>query len=190
MINILLYILQVLLLITLVLTMVLFLLWSFGNFKNKVPFVTSSKSVFKYIGEALSVDDNSIVYDLGCGDGRILFYLSQINKKARYIGIENSIFPLILARAGSFLNFKKEGVKVEIIDNSFFEQDLSDATHVFTYLYPTIMDQLLPKFQKELKPGTTLVSLSFKFRDKQPLSEIDLKRGKYKLGRKLYIYKF
>jgi len=52
------------------------------------------------------------------------------------------------------------------------------------------MDELLPKFQKEFKPGTRLVSLSFKFASKTPIEEIDLKRNKYKLGRKLYVYEF
>ena len=190
MLNILSYALQILLLIVLFITIISFLLWSVGNFKNKVPFVTASSAVLKHIAEAMSVKDNSVVYDLGCGDGRILFYLSKFNKKAKYIGIENSAFPLILSKIGSFLNEKREGVKVQIIDNDFFKQDLSDATHIFTYLYPTILDELLPKFESELKPGTTLVSLSFKFKDKQPINEIDLKRGKYKLGRKIYIYQF
>jgi len=61
---------------------------------------------------------------------------------------------------------------------------------IFTYLNPNIMDDLLTKFDKELKPGTRLVSLSFKFTGKQPINEIDLKRSKYKLGRKIYVYQF
>jgi len=165
-------------------------MWAIGNFKNKVPFVTASNAVLKDIEKALSVKDDSIVYDLGCGDGRILFYISNSNPKAKYIGIENSPFPVLLSRFQSFLNNKKTGNKVEIIRGDFFKQDLSNASHVFTYLYPSLMDELLPKFEKEFKHGTRLVSLSFKFRDKVPKSEIDLKRNKYKLGRKLYIYEF
>lgn len=190
MLHILFYALQVVLLIVLLGLTVLFLLWAIGNFKNKVPFVTASSAVLKDISTALEVKDNSVVYDLGCGDGRILFYLSHLNKKAKYIGIENNTFALLLAKLGSFLNYKKEGVKVEIIRNDFFKQDLSDATHVFTYLYPNIMDELLPKFEKEFKPGVRLVSLSFKFASKNPINEIDLGRSKYKLGRKLYVYQF
>jgi len=190
MLNILSFISQILLLIVFFITIVSFLLWSIGNFKNKVPFVTSSIAVLDDVAKALDVKDNSVVYDLGCGDGRVLFYLSRFNKKAKYIGIENSSFPLILAKIGSFFNKKKEGVNVKIVDNSFFKQDLSDATHIFVYLYPGIMDELLPKFEKEFKKGTRLVSLSFKFKDKNPIREIDLGRGKYKLGRKIYVYEF
>lgn len=165
-------------------------MWSIGNFKNKVPFVTTPNAVLKNIADALLIKDDSVVYDLGCGDGKVLFYLSHFNKKAKYIGIENTTFTFLLSKIGSFFNKKKEGVDVEIIDNDFFKQDLSNATHIFVYLHPTILDELLPKFEKELKPGTRLVSLSFKFRNQKPISEIDLKRNKYKLGRKLYVYQF
>jgi len=190
MIHILLYVLQVVFIIVLLGVIVLFVFWAIGNFKNRVPFVTASNSVLKDIEKALEIKDNSVVYDLGCGDGRVLMYLSRSYPEVRYIGIENSIFPLLLARAESFLSKKKTGNKVEIVDNDFFKQDLSNATHIFTYLYPNIMDELLPKFEKEFKPGTRLVSLSFKFASKNPISEIDLGRSKYKLGRKIYVYQF
>ena len=190
MLHILFFVLQIILLIILFGIIILSLLWAIGNFKNKVPFVSASNAVLKDIAKALDIKDNSVVYDLGCGDGKILFYLSRLNSKAKYIGIENVIFPLFLSRFGALLNSKKTGNNVEIINNNFFKQDLSNATHVFTYLYPNIMDDLLSKFESEFKPGTRLVSLSFKFRNKVPVSEIDLGRSKYKLGRKLYVYQF
>jgi SAM-dependent methyltransferase len=190
MIYFLFYALQILVVIVLFSTMILSLLWAVGNLKNKVPFVTASSAVLKDVEKALNVKDNSVVYDLGCGDGRILFHLSNSKPKAKYIGIENSLFPVLLSRFQSFLINKKTGNNVEIINGDFFKQDLSNATHVFTYLYPSLMDELLPKFEKEFKHGTRLVSLSFKFTGKNPVEEIDLKRNKYKLGRKLYVYEF
>jgi SAM-dependent methyltransferase len=188
--HILFLILQFVLLISFFVVLVLFIFWAIGNFKNKVPFVTAPSAIMKDIAKALEVKDDSVVYDLGCGDGRILIHLSKINPKAKYIGIENNTFPIILARVNSFFSKKKTGNKVEIVNKDFFKQDLSNATHIFTYLYPNIMDDLLTKFDKELKPGTRLVSLSFKFTGKQPINEIDLKRSKYKLGRKLFVYQF
>jgi SAM-dependent methyltransferase len=169
---------------------ILFILWAIGNFKNKAPFVTSSNAVLKDINIALEIKDDSVVYDLGCGDGRVLFYLTRFNKNAEYIGIENGVLPFLLSRVGNYLNKKKVNNNVKILRKNFFNQDLSNATHVFTYLYPNVMDDLLPKFDKELKPGTRLVSLSFKFTNKIPSREVDLNRSKYKLGRKLYVYDF
>ncbi|MFA6251311.1 MAG: hypothetical protein WC603_01660 [Candidatus Paceibacterota bacterium] len=190
MLNILLYVLEVFLIVVFLGIVVLFVFWSIGNFRNKVPFVTASNAVLKDIAKALMITDDSVVYDLGCGDGRVLVYLSRLNPKAKYIGIENNILPLLLSRIESFWSNKKTGNKIEIINGDFFKQDLSKATHIFTYLYPNIMDELLSKFEKELKPGTKLVSLSFKFSGKNYSNEVDLMRSKYKLGRKLYVYQF
>ena len=52
------------------------------------------------------------------------------------------------------------------------------------------MDDLITKFDEELKPGTKLVSLSFQFTSKLSSKEVDLNRSKYKLGRKIYVYQF
>lgn len=190
MIDFLFMILQIILLIVLLSTTTLFLLWIIGNLRNKVPFVTASKAVMEDVYRALLIKDDSVVYDLGCGDGRILFYLSNHNNKAKYIGIENNILAVILAKLGSILNQKKINNKVSIINGNFFKYDLSEASHIFVYLYPNMMDDLLPKFDRELNKGTRLVSLSFQFTNKRPSAEIDLNRSKYKLGRKLYVYDF
>src|SRR3989339_1582916 len=98
MVYILVYVVQIVLLIIFLAVVVLFILWSIGNFKNKVPFVAASSYVLEDIAKALEVKDDSVVYDLGCGDGRILIYLSKLNSKANYIGVENSAFPILLAR--------------------------------------------------------------------------------------------
>lgn len=164
-------------------------LWMAGNLKGEVPFLSSPGMVLKEIEKALEIKDDSIVYDLGCGDGRVLFYLSRSNKKAKYIGIENNPFPLFLVKIMSIFKNNKD-IDVKIVNNDFFKQDISEATHVFLYLLPKKMDKLLPKFEKELKPGTRIVSLSFPFMDKTPTKTIDLKRGKYKLGRNIYVYQF
>jgi len=190
MLSILFYIFVIIIIFILLFTSILLFLWVIGNMRSRVPFVTASNGVLKDIQEAFSLKDDSVIYDLGCGDGRILFYLSSSFPKAKYIGIEHSWFPFILAKVGSFINRKKTGNNVEIFQADFFKTDLSNATHIFTYLYPNIMDELLSKFEKEFKSGTKLVSLSFKFTNKIPIKEIDLARSKYKLGRKLYVYQF
>lgn len=160
------------------------------SFRSQVPFVPVPNKLLSDIHTALGVTDKSIVYDLGCGEGRVLFYLSRRVPNARYIGIENNPFPLLLIRARAWWHTRTTGTSIEIVQQDFFTHDLSNATHIFTYLYPNVMDDLLPKFDRELARGTKLVSLSFKFTQKQPLQEIDLKKTGYLRGRKLYVYEF
>ncbi len=184
------YILQWVLVVLFLIIFIVFVFWMWTGFRAKVPFIPVPNIILKDIYKILDVKETSVVYDLGCGEGRVLFYISKFVPKARYIGIENSPFPLLLARIRAWWHTKSTGTKIEIINQDFFEHNLSDATHIFTYLYPSVMDDLLPKFDRELKSGTRLVSVSFKFTAKQPIAEFDLGRSKYKLARKIYVYEF
>lgn len=186
-----LYIIQYALILFLISILIMLFMWVYSGFKSKVPFVPVPSSVLPEIKKLIDLKDDSIVYDLGCGEGRVLFYLSKFKPSASYIGIENSLFPLTLAYIKLWW-YKKilKNNSVKILNKDFFTQDLSQADYIFVYLYPNVLDDLLPKFDQELKPGTKVVSASFKFTQKQPTKEYDLGRNKYKLARKLYIYEF
>jgi hypothetical protein len=82
------------------------------------------------------------------------------------------------------------GYKSELEAEYFDDTDISNATHVFAYLYPHIIDELLPKFDEELKKGSRFVSMSFHFTSRSVKQEIDLKRKGYKIAKKIYIYEF
>lgn len=162
-----------------------------GNMRAKVPFVGVPIKTLKDIEKALLLKEGNVFYDLGCGDGRVLFYLAKKNPGVEYVGIENNLFPFILASVQNWWQKKINKINnIKIIKGDFFNIDLSKATHIFTYLYPNVMDDLLPKFDKELKNGVRLVSMSFHFTNKRELSEIDLKRGKYQIAKKIYVYEF
>lgn len=190
MITLLLYILNWVLILILLAVFVLLVIWMITGYRAKVPFVPVPDSILKQIYNALEVKERSVVYDLGCGDGRVLFYISKRMPNATYIGIENVTFPLILAHIRAWWHRKFTSTEIEILNQDFFTRDLSDATHIFTYLYPNVMDDLLPKLDRELKKGTRLVSATFKFTTKQPIAQIDLGRSKRKLARTLYVYEF
>lgn len=181
---------QLVLVLILLAALILFSIWMVGAFRAKVPFIPVPNSILPDIAKALGIKKDSTVYDLGCGDARILFYLSTQVPEAQYIGIENSSFPVLLARFRAWWHRRVTKTQIEILDQDFFTRDLSDATHIFTYLYPNVMDDLLPKLDRELKPGTRLVSATFKFTGKQPVSSIDLGRKKRQLARTLYVYEF
>jgi precorrin-6B methylase 2 len=182
--------LQLFFILVLLIILVLLLIWMWTGIRAKVPFIAVPNSVIIDIQNALGIKDGSVVYDLGCGDARVLFRIADVYPNARYIGIENGAFPVIVARTKAFFRKLRNKKEVEIIDADFFTKDLSDATHIFIYLYPKVMDDMLSKLEKELKPGTRLVSATFMFTLKKPIAELDLKRGKYQLARKLYIYEF
>ncbi len=184
------FIFQLISFLVLLFVLLLMLLWMWSSFKAKVPFIRVPTGVLGDIEKALELKEGNVVYDLGCGDGLILFYLAKHNPNVKYIGVENSPFPALIASFLSFWNRKINHINVQIIKKDFFEVDLSDATHIVTYLFPNVMDDLLSKLEKELKRGTKLVSASFHFTIKKEVSVVELKRKKYQLAHKLYIYEF
>jgi len=101
------------------------------------------------------VTKNDLVYDLGCGDGRIVIAAAK-QFGARGVGID--IDPQRIA--DSQANAEKAGVtkQVKFIEEDLFEAKISDATVVTLFLWPSVNMKLRPKLLKELKPGTRVVS--------------------------------
>ena len=108
--------------------------------------------------ELAPVSSSDVVYDLGSGDGRLLFAALE-NGAGRCLGIDIDVKKVNEARESA----KKKGLesKVTFIEGDFLEQDLSEATVILCYLFPEALRALKPKFERELKPGTRIVSEVF-----------------------------
>lgn len=175
------------LLLIFVLDFVLIFIWAITLLKNKTPFIPTPRNVFSYIEKAFGPLDNAKFFDLGSGDARVINYLAQKNLSGEFVGIENNLFAIILTKIKFF--FKKID-NTKILKQNFFDTDISSATHIYLYIYPNVMDDLLPKFDKELKSGTKIVSLNYSFTNKKPIASIDLKKKRFRIARKLFIYEF
>jgi ribosomal protein L11 methylase PrmA len=125
-----------------------------GFFRS--PFVPSNRKTIDKMLEVAKIKKGEKVYDLGCGDGRIVIAADR-KFGAEAVGYEISILVWNLAHINKF--FKRS--KAKILRKDFFKADLRDADVVFCYLLPEVMEKLAPKFKKELKPGARVVSASF-----------------------------
>lgn len=121
------------------------------------PFVPSSNKAVQTMLRVAGVCASDVVYDLGCGDGRIVAAAAQLG--ARSVGIDIDPHRLTLARA----RVDALGVshRVKLIAGDFFNVNLRPATVVAMFLVPYLNLKLLPKLTKELRPGTRLVSHGF-----------------------------
>lgn len=122
-----------------------------------VPFVPTPHDIVMEMLKLAEVGPNDVVYDLGCGDGRIVVAAAK-HFGAKAVGVDKN--PQRVAE--SLENVKKNGVqdKVTIIQDDLFNIDLSPATVITMYLLPSVNNALLPKLEK-LKPGTRIVSHDF-----------------------------
>jgi SAM-dependent methyltransferase len=117
------------------------------------------------------VTSKDVVYDLGCGDGRIVIRAVK-EFGARGVGIDIDPERIKESRA----NAAKAGVKnrIEFRAEDLFEADISKATVVMLYLWPWVNLKLRPKLLKELKPGTRVVSHSHNMGDWVPEKTIEI----------------
>lgn len=156
-------------------------------FKAGVPFVPVPMAVLESIFSELNPSSTSVVYDLGCGDGRILGYLKSREPNLSCVGIEYDAFAYMLACAKQRKNISS---RFQIVCKDFYKVDISPATHVVTYLSSKVMNALLPKLERELAPGTILLSIDFAFSHKKPERVISLHRDNERLAKSLLVYKF
>ena len=123
-----------------------------------VIYVPTSQTVVETMLKMAHVTSDDVVYDLGCGDGRIVVTAARLYG-ARGVGID--IDPQRVREAHA--NVEKEGVGnlVKIIEGDLFETPIGEASVVTLYLLPTLNVKLIPKLNTELKPGTRIVSHAF-----------------------------
>lgn len=129
-----------------------------------VIFVPTREAVIDAMLKAAKVGPTDVVYDLGCGDGRIVVAAAKLG--ARAIGID--IDPQRIAEAKA--NAERNGVtgKVEFRQEDLFQAEFRDATVVTLYLLPSLNVKLKPRLMEQLKPGTRIVSHDFDMGDWAP----------------------
>jgi cyclopropane fatty-acyl-phospholipid synthase-like methyltransferase len=123
-----------------------------------VIFVPTPQEVVDEMLKVANVTSRDVVIDLGSGDGRIPITAAK-TYGAKATGID--ICDLRIKEANA--NLKTAGVadKVKFLQQDMFKTDISEATVVTMYLLPTLNVRLIPKLNKELKPGTRIVSHAF-----------------------------
>ena len=178
----------VLVLVALLSLIFFLMLYEWSLVVTRAPFIPIPQAVLPYVVDALELKPGSVVYDLGCGEGRVLLACWKRFPHARYVGLDKAVLAIWLARWRKRQTARDADSVFKRMN--FFRQDLSDATHVFTYLFPGLMQRLLPKLKRELKPGARLVSCDFQFNDMKPVKTIQLDRPIGALGRTLYVYEF
>lgn len=123
-----------------------------------VPYVPTPVKVVEGMLELANVGKNDVVYDLGCGDGRIIITAA---KKYGATGIGVDLNPERIKEANE--NAIEAGVedKVAFHEGDLFEFDFSKANVLTLYLLPDVNLKLKPKILAEMKPGSRVVSHAF-----------------------------
>ena len=124
-----------------------------------VIYVPTPPEVVQAMLKLAKVGADDVVYDLGSGDGRIPIAAVQTFKARSAVGID--IDPQRIKEANENLTKAGVGDRVRFLNQDLFATPIGEATVVTLYLLPSLNEKLMPKLQKELKPGSRVVSQSF-----------------------------
>lgn len=144
--------------------------------RSKTPdvvYVPTPQPVVNKMLELVKLKKGDVIYDLGCGDGRIVVTAA---KKYGVKAYGFDVDPKRVAEARK--NVKKNKVEhlVTIEQRDIFELDLSPANVVTMYLLPELNRRLIPQL-RELKPGSRIVSHDFDMKPIEPDQVIPMDRG-------------
>lgn len=134
-----------------------------------VPFVPSTPAVIDTMLRAAELTPNDVVYDLGCGDGRILIEAAR-RYGARGVGID--IDPALIESARAAAAEAGVAGRISFRVGDLFAADVREATVVTLYLLPSLNARLAPMLRRQLAPGARVVSNSFDMGDWVPAARI------------------
>lgn len=125
------------------------------------PFVPSQHTIVQRMLEIGQVDSNDVLFDLGCGDGRILIMAVKDFGAKKAVGYEmrKDLYENVLQEV------KKQQLedRIKVVNDDLLKADISEATIITLYLTTSGNDKLKPKLSGEAKAGTRVVSHDFDF---------------------------
>jgi len=128
------------------------------------PYVISDDAVVDKMVELAQISKDDVVYDLGCGDGRIIV-TAALRSGCRGVGFD--LDPERVAEANRNVEIHDVSQSVSIKQQDIFEVDLSKANVAVMYLLPWMMQKLTPQFE-QMQPGSRIVSHDFYIEGVEP----------------------
>ena len=153
-------------------------------FRYKAPWVPTFKKDIIRLAQLLKLEDGKVFYDLGCGDGRVIFYLARKYPRAKFVGVEISLFFLALSYLRKILgNYKNVGFKLA----DYMKMDLNLADYVFIFANQQPVIDLAKKIEAEVNKPITVISYCFEILIWQNYLVLHDKPAK---TNSIYIYKY
>jgi len=123
------------------------------------PFVPTSRKIIRGLLNFGGLGADDVFYDLGSGDGRVLISAVKDFGVRKAVGYEATLWPYLESAFGIWQ--KNLGETTKIHRQNFFRSNLNDATFIYLYLFPNLVNTLAAKLSTETRVGTKILSVSF-----------------------------
>lgn len=141
------------------------------------PWWRTNKKIAQAACRLARVSRKDIVYELGSGDGEFILVATGEFHAKKGVGIEIDYSRYFISKIRKYVS-KNRGV--EFVRCDFKKIGLANATVVYLYLVPAVIEKIIPKLEKELKKGTRIVSFVY---------PVPLKLAKQDKKNRLFLYK-
>ncbi len=123
--------------------------------RTRVPYVITPRACLPKIMKELHITRDTVIYDLGCGKGDVLFAAEKFHPK-KLVGYELSPLHAWYAQIKAWILRSN----AQIYRRDFFSADISDADIIYLFLVQSVVEKIWVKIQKEARPGTRVVVLA------------------------------
>ena len=147
--------------------------------RTRVPFVPTHAGDVEFIVKKLGVTPKDVFYDLGSGNGKVVFLVEKLSG-ARVYGFELGWWTILFAK----IKAKAIGSRATFKNKNFFKENWSGANIIYCYLYPPLMGTIEEKFKAEMKPGSIAIVRDFPFPHMQEAEKYFLPKA-----HEIYIYR-
>lgn len=152
---------------------------------SSLPWMRSA--VLKTLKEQVrnhGLDSNPVIYELGSGWGPLAVDAAKAFPNGKVVGVELSPIPAMVSRIRAWIFGHKN---MSVITGDFFKTDFSEADVLLFYMVESILEELRPKMEAELKPGSLVISNSFKIKGWEPVAVTEVMRKPLPLN--VYVYR-
>ncbi len=163
---------------------VVILVTAIAHIRVATPYGGTPKNVAEAMIHLAAIREGETVCDIGAGDGRLLIAAKRQCPGIKAIGYEVALGIWLLGK----LRIAFSGQDVTLRYRNALHEDLSKIDVLFLYVGPFMMRKLLPKLQRELRPGTRVVSHVFRFPGLAITQEERVARGRGSKG--VYLYQW
>jgi hypothetical protein len=158
------------LLLPIIVVLLIVISWLWPPNSPWAPWWRTKKNTARAAFKMAKVGKNDTVFELGSGEATALIVAAK-EFGAKGVGVEIEPARFLLSK----ITIWRKGLTqdINLIRGDFFKTNISEATVVYVYLVPKTLDRLIPKFKKELKKGTPIIS--YKYEMNLPLKKFDKK---------------